>query len=676
MNFFEYQDKARRNSTLLVALFAAAVLGLIAITTLFVAVLTHYSRGQGSAPSLGAMITGLGWDTVAGIAITIAAIIAVASLFRLRQLAAGGRAIAESLGGKKINTSPDGLAEQRALNVVEEMALASGTPVPDVYIIEDNAINAFAAGYKPADAVVGLTRGCIEQLSRDELQGVVAHEFSHIFNGDMRLNIRIVGLLHGILIIGLLGTWLLRGSYWSGGRDNRGRAAAFGIGAGLVVIGYTGTFFGNLIKSAVSRQREYLADASAVQFTRSNQGIAGALKKIGNHASGSNLSAANASEFSHMYFASGLKQSLLGMFATHPPLTARISRLDPNWKGWSARTSQPAQPMQDTAAAMHPVHGNDHSQQVSRMHEAVSVQPESTPVQAGGTYQTKLSEVLETVDNNIAAPSARHMALGRDLLSRVPANLKAAAHDPFAARALVYGLLMAQEQEALQSEILTRSAHPAVLREFGKLKAALAQLSVDCRLPLLDLSMPALKALAPQQYQIFKRNVIKLLRADGKIEIWEWALYRVLIHGLEGGQDIQRKAGNGSSKAIGDAQRFLLATMAHAGNTEYLDARRAFEAGQTQLGLSNSTLPARSDITLQRLDKALAIATDTPPLKKPAFLKAMAVTLAHDGMIEGTEVELLRAVADCLDCPMPPIQMAAGDITGAANEQGAVATAS
>ena len=651
MNFFEYQDKARRNSTLLVALFAVAVVGLIAITTLFIALLTHYSRGQGSA-SLMQMIAGLGWDTVAGIAITIAAIIAIASFFRLRQLAAGGRAIAESLGGKKINIAPEGLAEQRALNVVEEMALASGTPVPDVYIIEDSAINAFAAGYKPSDAVVGLTRGCIEQLSREELQGVVAHEFSHIFNGDMRLNIRIVGLLHGILIIGLLGSWLLRGSHF-GGRDNRGRAAAFGIGAGLLVIGYTGTFFGNLIKSAVSRQREYLADASAVQFTRSNQGIAGALKKIGNHASGSNLQAANASEFSHMYFASSLKHSLLGFFATHPPLAARITRLDPGWKGFGAPSPTQAGPViGSTASSGSDIH-------VSRIHEAETYS--SVPVNdTAPPYQARLDRVLETVDNNIAAPSAEQVALGRSLLSRVPADLKSAAHDPFAARALVYGLLIApqqreDEQQKLQRDILTRSAHPAVLREFNKLEPSLARLPLECRLPLLDLSIPALKALAPQQYQIFKRNVIKLLRADGKVEIWEWALYRVLVHSLESKPDIQRKVTSGTNKAIADAQRFLLATMAHAGNRDYLPAKRAFESGLTQLELSPTPLPTRADITLQRLDKALAIAADTAPLKKPAFLKALVVTLAHDGVVEGTEIELLRAIADCLDCPMPPV---------------------
>ncbi|MBN8430775.1 M48 family metallopeptidase [Microbulbifer salipaludis] len=650
MNFFDYQDKARRNSTLLVALFSLAVLGLIGITTLFIALLTHYSRGQDSA-SLVQMITELGWDTIAGIAATISAIIAIASYFRLRQLAAGGRAIAESLGGKKINIAPNTLAEQRALNVVEEMALASGTPVPDVYVIEDAAINAFAAGYKPTDAVIGLTRGCIEQLSREELQGVVAHEFSHIFNGDMRLNIRIVGLLHGILIIGLVGGWLIRGGHF-GGRDSRGRAALFGIGAGLLVIGYTGTFFGNLIKSAVSRQREYLADASAVQFTRSNRGIAGALKKIGGHTAGSNLQATNASEFSHMYFASSLKHSLLGLFATHPPLAARITRLDPQWKGFRA-TSRP-EPQAPSGAGLAGVAG---AAPVSQLDQA-ETHPGATGQRAtNNTYQAQLNQVMETVDNNIAAPSPTQLEFGRNLLSRAPESLKAAAHDPFAARALVYGLLMSPEQQALQLDILTRSAHPAVLREFAKLQPALAQMPEEYRLPLVDLSIPALKALAPQQYQIFKRNVIKLLRADGKVEVREWALYRVLMHALESTPDRHRKIDTRKNRSgsVTDAQQFLLAAMAHADNTEYLVAKRAFEAGARALGITPVPLPAGSDITLQRLDKAIAIASDTAPLQKPLLLKALATTLAHDGVIAGREIELLRAIADCLDCPMPPV---------------------
>ncbi|WP_193165947.1 M48 family metallopeptidase [Microbulbifer hainanensis] len=627
MNFFEYQDKARRNTGLLVGLFFTAVVLLIAITTLLAAAAVGWSRGQPfNVAQIGPL---LGWDTVATIALTIAAVIALGSLYKLRQLAAGGRAVAESLGGRKINIAPQNDAERRALNVVEEMAIASGTPVPDVYVLDDDAINAFAAGYKPTDAVVGLTRGCIEKLNRDELQGVVAHEFSHIFNGDMRLNIRIVGLLNGILIIGMLGYWLLRGSHFSSGRDNRGRAALFGIGAGLMVIGYTGTFFGNLIKSAVSRQREFLADASAVQFTRNNTGIAGALKKIGGYSGGSQLASSQAAEFSHMYFASGLKKSFANLFATHPPLNERITRLDPQWNGRFPTVS-------DSGAG-------------------IAVTREQDAQVAGFAAAVPFEAVADAVDNRIGNPSEQQVRYGQQLLASVPAALQAAARDPFAARALVYRLLFhsdAGEQEQ-QRQLLQQIAHPAVYRELQNLDAQVAALPSCARLPLLDLCVPALKELVPQQYQVFKRNLIKLLRSDGRVDLWEWALYRVLMHAIEGSPDRQRLSSK--SAAHNDAARFILAAVAHAGQADYLPAKRAFESGLSAMQLPITPLPAAGDITLQRLDKAIAIAATLRPLQKPALLKAMAATMTHDGVVEAEEIELLRAVADSLDCPMPPV---------------------
>jgi Zn-dependent protease with chaperone function len=206
------------------------------------------------------------------------------------------------------------------------MAIAAGMPVPPVYLIRENSINAFAAGFGIHDAVIGINQGTIDLLNRQELQGVVAHEFSHILNGDMRINLRIIALLNGILILGIIGGGLMRGSMFSRSRD---RGALIALGIGLLVIGYGGTFFGQLIKAAVSRQREYLADASAVQFTRSTQGIANALKKIGAHSTGSRIESPQADENSHLFF--GAIRSFSSMMATHPPLEARIKALDPNW---------------------------------------------------------------------------------------------------------------------------------------------------------------------------------------------------------------------------------------------------------------------------------------------------------------------------------------------------------
>lgn len=527
-----------------------------------------------------------------------------------------------------MNIAPRGDAEKRALNVVEEMAIASGTPVPDVYLIEDDAINAFAAGYRPTDAVIGLTRGCIEKLSRDELQGVVAHEFSHIFNGDMRLNIRIVGLLNGILIIGMLGHWLLRGGHFR--KRNLGRLALFGAGAGLMAIGYTGTFFGNLIKSAVSRQREFLADASAVQFTRDNSGIAGALKKIGGYSAGSRLQSGNAAEFSHMYFASGLKRSFANLLSTHPPLAARIGRLDPRWNGLYPHTDSEPQ--------------------------GFSVAPQQDTQVMGIAAVARLEKIFGAVDNSTGNPDGQQLRYGRQLIQSIPAILQQAAHNPFAARALVYHLLLHRDEEhrKQQRQMLQKNAHPAVIRELHKLEPSLQELSPSARLPLLDLCVPALKALVPQQYQVFKRNLIKLLRSDGIVEVWEWALYRVLMHAIEGTPDRQRLSFRKGAKS--DAARFILAAVAHAGSpTNYLPANRAYQTGLKVLQLGITPLPTAADITLQRLDKAIAIAATIKPLQKPALLKAMATAMARDGVIEAEEIELLRAVADSLDCPMPPV---------------------
>jgi hypothetical protein len=411
-----------------------------------------------------------------------------------------------------------------------------------------------------------------------------------------------------------------------------------GVGAGLMVIGYTGTFFGNLIKSAVSRQREFLADASAVQFTRNNSGIAGALKKIGGYSGGSRLTASSASEFSHMYFADGLKKSFVNLFASHPPLANRIARLDPQWKG--------------------------HFPHVSEESAGLAVSALQDPQVMGMAPGASLNVVAQAVDNSIGNPGEQQILYSRQLLASVPAALQQAARDPFAARALVYHLLLHPDpaQQELQRQLLEKIAHPAVMREMRKLQPLLEALPVSARLPLLDLCVPALKALVPQQYQVFKRNLIKLLRSDGRVDLWEWALYRVLMHALEPGADRQRlfspnsfNHSSAKAAALEDAARFVLAAMAHAGNSGYLPAKRAYESGLNLLQVQITPLPTAADITLQRLDKAIAIATGIKPLQKPRLLKAMAVSMAHDGVITAQEIELLRAVADCLDCPMPPI---------------------
>ncbi|MFP6828296.1 MAG: M48 family metallopeptidase, partial [Gammaproteobacteria bacterium] len=290
MDFFTQQERARRATRTLVVLFLLAVALIVLAVTMVVAVGLRLYADPDAAQSVINDESFVAWvldngPLLASVAALTALFISLASLYRTATLSRGGAQVARMLGATEVTGETQDPLRQRLLNVVEEMAIASGVPVPDIFVLEEEqGINAFAAGLTPADAAVAVTRGALEKLNRAELQGVIAHEFSHILNGDMRLNLRLMGLSFGILILALMGRWVLHSMHFTRrSRSNGGIAAAAGLGLSLVIIGYIGLFFGRLIKASVSRQREMLADASAVQFTRDSSGLADALKKIGGY---------------------------------------------------------------------------------------------------------------------------------------------------------------------------------------------------------------------------------------------------------------------------------------------------------------------------------------------------------------------------------------------------------
>ncbi|MGI9517486.1 MAG: M48 family metalloprotease, partial [Pirellulaceae bacterium] len=341
MDFFESQELARRKTKWLVFYFILALVTMIAGIYFVVIVATQVTHDR---VATGSVAPPAWFDPLilAGVCVVVLSIVGCGSLYKISSLRGGGESIAAMLGGRYLPPNSGDPAERRILNIVEEMALAAGTPVPPVYILDDeHGINAFAAGYTVDDAVIGINRGTLEQLSRDELQGVVAHEFSHVLNGDMRMSIRMIGILHGIQVLALIGLYVLRGSALSGRRssDKGGGGYIILIAIGVIVIGWAGLFFARLIKAAVSRQREYLADASAVQFTRNPEGIAGALKMIGANVDGSVMHHPQAEEMSHMYFGSMFRGGF-SLFATHPPLDKRIGKLDPRFDGDYAEYQQ------------------------------------------------------------------------------------------------------------------------------------------------------------------------------------------------------------------------------------------------------------------------------------------------------------------------------------------------
>ena len=641
MNFFEHQDRARRNTKHLILLLILAVLSLVAITTLLFAAFAFFGQEHSSAHTSEAIglwqgiINALSLEVFVWTALGVSSVVALGSLFRFIQLRAGGKTVAEAMGGRLLSGNTADADERKILNVVEEMAIASGAVVPPVYLIEDDAINAFAAGYHPQDAVIGITRGCIQTLSRDELQGVIAHEFSHIFHGDMQINMRLVALLHGILVIGLIGEFLIRSAgnrSISRSSKNNSPAAIMALGVGLLVIGYSGIFFGNLIKAAVSRQREFLADASAVQFTRNPDGIAGALKKIGGGSYGSQLQNEHAAEFSHMYFGQGVK-SFFNLMATHPPLEERIKRIQPNWNGeFVQATYIRSKTSVDESMAM----GFSEGETVRQYANA-----------------TDIIDIDATL-NQIAQPTPEQVIYARDRIADIPALLKEAAQAPFSARGLVFGLLLDRQQELRRQQLSLLNDHltAADLNDLTHIIICAADINANLRLPLIELCLSALKQLSPDQQQEFITCTHVLISADQKVSLMEWAIYRIVLHNSRINTKFVR------NRELRDLQKecqLLLSLLAYAGARSEQDANAAFAQAQTILNFSDFTLLPRSNITLVDADRALEKLNLTKPLQKPQLLKALSQCILHDGQVTIAEAELFRAIADNLDCPIPPL---------------------
>lgn len=639
MNFFEHQDAARRSTSRLVILFMLAVAGLVALTNLLAIALMSYTE-TGQFVLLDDMPLKY-YQSGMFAAVTIAVIVLIAggSFFKMVQLASGGRAVAEALGGTLVPRSSDIANQRRLLNVVEEMAIASGTPVPSVYILDEPGINAFAAGLAPGDAVIGVTRGTVEQLSRDELQGVIAHEFSHILNGDMKLNLRLTGVLHGILILGILGYYIVRMLRHSRSSSSEKGGAAivalFLLGLGLMIIGYVGTFFGNIIKAMVSRQREYLADASSVQFTRNRDGIADALKKIGG--AGSILGNPSAPEYSHAFFAQGVSVLLESMFATHPPLEKRIKRIQPRWDGKYIFPSAKKTEAEPAEAA-----GDDRRKQL-------------LATMGLGTAATALVNEVDRVGQT----DESHIGYARELLGNIPPLLDAEVRDSYGARAVIYVLLLHRDKNVRdrQWQVIREKADPGVYEKAQQLLPEITELGREYRLPLLDLAVPALRELSLQQYTGFRRLVTDMMGADNRIDLGEWVIEHVLMQHLDYSRGLRRRKKPVHS-ILGDVKQeseLLLSILSYAEHETDEAARRAFDAGKKAIGAGALKFVPRNRFSIRSLDAAVNKLDRLKPLLKPRILKACAACIAADKQVTQEGIELLRAISASLDCPMPPI---------------------
>jgi Zn-dependent protease with chaperone function len=628
MDFFEQQHRARRNTGWILLAFLIAVTAIVLSINVVGGWIYLVATERPLLPvvrALGAVPHSAYWITT----IVVLGVILGGTLVRLNELSGGGVAVANMVDARRVARDSSVPEEKRLLNVVEEMALASGVAVPQVFVMDgEGTINAFAAGYSPHEAAVVVTEGTLKQLNRDQLQGVMAHEFSHILNGDMRLNIQLLGLIAGIVLIGSAGGFLMRAG--SGGTGNRGDARVFLVGVLLWLIGSVGVLAGRLIKAAVSREREFLADASAVQFTRSTDGIGGALFKIARR--GSVIMGRHAEELSHMCIGSPVGELMeFSLLRTHPPIEERMERL------LGPQAVRLLQERNERAEA---------AEQESPVVEAFRSPPSATARPAAGAFPAA------ALVGTIGRPTPEHVDHARRVLDDIPADVRIATGSEAGAKAATLALLLAADETRVKQLALIRDdSGPAAAEQCARFADALAPLGPRLRLPVLALALPTLKALAQDARERQLKLVRALIEAHGKVSLGEFVLQTILSRQLGEGSGRAVRAKYNDISPVAREAAIVLSLFAHAGK----GGMAAFDKGMGALAIKGGVFSSPAELRMDVVSGALNELKLLAPLKKPAFIKACVAVVMADAKLTLAEGELLRAVCAALDSPLPPI---------------------
>lgn len=625
MNFFQEQEKAKKNTIYLVVLFIIGVIGTILMANVVVAIAMAYYDGVDSLV--------FDSDTFILSSIAIVVIVAIGSGYKYSELSSGGHVVAEALGGTLIPHDTSDSNHRQLLNVVDEMSIASGISAPPVYLLEQSGINAFAAGLSYDDAVIGVTKGAVETFNREELQGVIAHEFSHIFNGDMRLNIRITGLLHGILLIGLIGREILNSfnktRHIGGSRSSKKgdvKGAIIIIAIGFTIVGFIGTTFGEMIKALISRQREFLADASAVQFTRYPQGIANALRKIG--ANSSSIKASSASTYSHFYFADAISGFWNSLFSTHPKLDDRIRRIDPRWDG---------------------SYIEDVVKKEKKKEEKKTTRKEDV-------VKTVATAVIIDAMDKIGSIDAKRVQGASALLKSIPKSLKSMSENPFSAQALVYALLCSSDEKIrnMQKESITK--HSDVLVKQTQLALiSIERLERDSYLPLMQLCVTSLKMMSLAQYKEFREYAKQLIDMDDKLSLLEWNIQHLIFRPLDIYFELRTVPREKYSNigAIRDEVTFFISVLAKEQKEDEKSAEEAFDFAKKSVKASSLKYVSNELETYSKLESAVFHLESAKLGVRKKVLSMAIAALEHDGEISSEDLEILNSVSLILRLPLP-----------------------
>jgi len=638
MDFFAAQARARQQSRLLSVGFAVCVLAVVIAlnAVILTALRISYATGANPEPMERSLLQ---WALMhPGLvmlnSLLIGGFIGVSSLYRMLQLREGGGYVARSVGGVRVERGTQDPRRRMLHNVVDEMALASGVPAPEVYVLENEAgINAFAAGHTPANAAVAVTRGALLGLNRDQLQGVIAHEFSHILNGDMRLSIRLMGLVFGLMGVALAGRMLLRLARHA----ERGALPAFVLGAVIAVIGQIGFWGGRVLQAWISRKREHLADASAVQFTRNPDGLIGALVSAGAVGSGRRFADPSMEQVAHMLFVSGG----LRLMATHPPLLARLQALDP----------------QINQGRLESMIRRVQAQWQSQEDEGESVQPEPAAMPAADMPSATIPAAAALIAASTGDPRSRHLDYAVALRLALPEQLRGTADAPERARSILLALVSLTDAAARESQL------QLIAQRYGQHTADEVQailgnsdpLPALMRMPAVLQLFPALRALPAAERLALSKLLKDLARLDGKLTAFEYSLEKVVVHGLE--TQLHPRAPHGGAALDTRIAELgtVFAVLARHGGREEILARRAYEAGLAPLLPQHRPAYAVIEQWVPVFDQALDRLCTLHPIAKQLLVEGLVRTIAHDEQLAPEEAELLRAICTVLECPLPPL---------------------
>lgn len=649
MNFFEAQERAKRHTFVFIIFFIIAIVSLIVLTNLTLVIaftametetleIAFHTFMNNSTPKT--------WLISSGVVLLI---VGSGSFYMIYELSKGGSYVASALGGIKVSPHTNNFEEKQLLNVVTEMAIASGISVPPVYILRYKSINAFAAGHSTDDVVIGVTQGLLDLLNREELQGVIAHEFSHIFNGDMKLNMKLTGALHGIVLVGLIGEMILRATLRGSSRSSLTLVSSSGSskkssGGNLTlivvtvaiifyIIGFLGKLIGGFFKATISRKREYLADATAVQYTRYPQGIAGALKKIGSVNQGSFIGSSEASTYSHLYFANGISGFVSDMFATHPPLEERILAIDPTWNGkFPSLTAYKKERVEEKNVK-------------EKMREN---KKQMAAVLSATTLEAKMA--------SIGKPQDIHIQYAKTVTSNLSDALKDKIDDTLGAQALILALVSEDDEVLKQRQMHILPQH--ILLEFEQSLKLLKELKREHYLELVQLSMPALKSSSLAQYKAFKSYLLHFIEVDKKVTLFEWSLQHIVLRPLDRSFSIKPQI-KMIHTDVGDLKEeieILLSMLVQAQYKDETQAKMAFDRVKKEKIVSLFEYIPKKEIRFSRFTQSIAaLETAKPPVKKRIIEVSLTMMMA-DEKLSLTEHEMIHAIAEVLLIPLPPLQ--------------------